>query len=61
MMESVQKEMREMKQIYDGRMRELNDQLQDRMRNLQRVERQNLSLQEKNIKLNNMLQNMEVQ
>ncbi len=60
-MESVQKEMREMKQIYDGRMRELNDQLQDRMRNLQRVERQNLSLQEKNIKLNNMLQNMEVQ
>lgn len=60
-MESVQKEMREMKQIYEGRMRELNDQLQDRMRNLQRVERQNVQLMEKNIKLSNMVQNMEVQ
>jgi len=27
MMESVQKEMREMKQIYESRMRELNEQL----------------------------------
>jgi len=31
------------------------------MRDLQKVERKNLSLQEKNIKLNNMVQNMEVQ
>ncbi len=54
-MESVQKEMREMKQIYEGRMRELNEQLQDRMRNLQRVERQNVQLMEKNIKLSNMV------
>lgn len=38
-MESVQKEMREMKQQYDARIRELNEELQNRMRNLQRVER----------------------
>ena len=31
------------------------------MRNVSRVERQNVHLQEKNIKLNNMVQNMEVQ
>jgi len=43
-MESVQKEMREMKQLYESRIRELNEELQNRMRNLQRTERQNIQL-----------------
>ena len=55
MMESVQKEMREMKQSYESRLRELNEELQNRMRNLQRVERQNVQLQEKNNRLSNLV------
>ena len=51
MMESVKKEMREMKQAYESRIRDMNEELQNRMRNLQRVERQNLQLQEKNNRL----------
>lgn len=39
MIESVQKEMREMKHQYENKIRELNEELQSRMRNLQRVER----------------------
>lgn len=39
MIESVQKEMREMRQNYEAKIRELNEELQTRMRNLQRVER----------------------
>ena len=50
-----------MKANYEARIRELNEDLQSRTRNLQRVERQNLSLQEKNIRLNNSLQSTEVQ
>ena len=44
MMESVQKEMREMKLLYESRIRELNEEVNNRMRNLQRVERQNIQL-----------------
>jgi hypothetical protein len=60
-MESVQKEMRDMKQQYDQRIRELNEELQTRMRNLQRVERKNVSLTEKYMRLHNVVNNMEVQ
>jgi len=49
-----------MKHSYEGKIRELNEELQNRMRNLQRVERKNVSLQEKNIKLNSMVNSIEV-
>lgn len=50
-----------MKQLYDQRIREMHEELQNRMRQLQRVERNNIELQHKNRQLSDLVASHQVQ
>ncbi|CDW77669.1 UNKNOWN [Stylonychia lemnae] len=59
--EQLQREIRDQKQHYEQKIRDLNEELNNRTRMFQRTERQNIQLQEKNNQLNELLSQVEIQ